>query len=97
VKLVWSPSALDDRRAIYDYIDADDPRSAVLVDERIVAAVRRLVDYPESGRPGRVDGTRELVIARTPYIAPYRIVDDTVRILRVIHGARIWPDEIPDA
>jgi toxin ParE1/3/4 len=96
VKLVWALSALEDRRAIYDHIDAGDPRAAVLVDERIVAAVQRLVDYPESGRPGRVDGTRELVIACTPYIAPYRVVDEVVRILRVIHGAHIWPDEMPD-
>jgi toxin ParE1/3/4 len=43
-----------------------------------------------------VEDTRELVIARTPYIAPYRIEGEVVRILRVIHGARIWPDEIPD-
>jgi toxin ParE1/3/4 len=40
--------------------------------------------------------TRELVITRTPYIAPYRIEGDVVRILRVIHGAQIWPDEISD-
>ncbi len=94
MKLVWARYALDDRRAIFDYIETDDPRAAVMIDERIEVAAKRLIDFPESGRIGRVDGTRELVIARTPYIAPYRINGDIVRILRVIHGARIWPDEL---
>lgn len=67
-----------------------------MLDERIAAAVRRLMDFPDSGRPGRVEDTRELVIARTPYVAPYRVTGDVVRILRVVHGARIWPDEIVD-
>jgi plasmid stabilization system protein ParE len=48
------------------------------------------------GRPGRVIDTRELVIDRTPYIAAYRITGDKVRILRVLHGARQWPDEMPE-
>jgi toxin ParE1/3/4 len=94
VKLVWSPYALSDRDAIFSYIEADNPRAAVHVDEQIVAAVRRLIEFPESGRPGRVAGTRELVIPRTPYIAAYVAVPETVRILRVLHGAQIWPDDI---
>ena len=85
-----------DRRAIYARIEMDNPRAAIAVDERIEVAARRLIDFPESGRPGRVDGTRELVIARTPYIAPYRIVGNRVRILRVIHSAQSWPEEFPD-
>jgi toxin ParE1/3/4 len=48
------------------------------------------------GRPGRIDGTRELVINSTPYIAAYRIEGETVRILRVLHGAQQWPDEMPE-
>lgn len=96
MKLLWSQRALEDRRAIYEYIEADDPRTAVKVDGRIAHAVLRLQDFPESGRVGRVEDTRELVIARTSYIAPYRITGNIVRILRVIHSARIWPDEIPD-
>jgi toxin ParE1/3/4 len=94
VKLVWAQRALEDRRAIFDYIEADDPRAAATVDDRIAAATLRLIDFPQSGRPGRVEDTRELVIARTPYIAPYRIEGDVVRILGVIHGARIWPDKL---
>jgi toxin ParE1/3/4 len=69
----------------------------VHVDEQIVAAVRRLIEFPESGRPGRVAGTRELVIPRTPYIAAYLVIPEMVRILRVLHGAQIWPGYIDPA
>jgi len=48
------------------------------------------------GRPGRIEGTRELVVSGTPYIAAYRIVGDTVRVLRVLHGAQQWPETLPD-
>lgn len=96
MKLVWSARSLGDRREIYTYIERENPRAAIAVDERISAAAQRLIDFPESGRPGRVEGTRELIVPRAPYILPYRIVGKTVRILRVIHAARLWPDEIPD-
>jgi toxin ParE1/3/4 len=97
VKLVWSPYALSDRDAIFSHIEADNPRAAVHVDEQIVVAVRRLIEFPESGRPGRVAGTRELVIPRTPYIAAYLVIPEMVRILRILHVAQIWPEYIDPA
>jgi addiction module RelE/StbE family toxin len=96
MRLEWSVFALADREAIFDYIEADSPRAAIAVDERIQARVEGLAQFPEMGRVGRVEGTRELVISRTPYIAAYRIAGDTVRILRVLHGAQQWPDEMPE-
>jgi toxin ParE1/3/4 len=96
VRLEWSAFAIEDRDAIFDYIEEDSPHAAVVVDERIRVQVRQLLQFPETGRPGRVEGTRELVISRTPYIAAYRIAGDTVRILRVLHGAQLWPDEMLD-
>lgn len=95
MKLVWSALALADRDGIFSHIEADNPRAAIAVDERIAAAARRLIDFPDSGRPGRVAGTRELVIAGTPYIAAYAVTREAVRILRVLHGAQRWPDELP--
>ena len=59
----------------------------------LVATLRSF--FAESGLPGRVDGTRELVIDRTPYIAAYRVAGVTVQILRVLHGAQRWPEDIP--
>jgi addiction module RelE/StbE family toxin len=80
VKLVWSTWALPDRDGIFSHIEADNPSAAVSVDERLAGAARRLRDFPESGRPGRIDGTRELVISGTPYVAAYVVTEMTVRI-----------------
>lgn len=96
MRLEWSAFAIEDRDAIFDYIEEDSPRAAVVVDDRIRVQVRQLLQYPETGRPGRVDGTRELVIRHTPYIAAYRVSGNVVRILRVLHSAQQWPDEILD-
>jgi len=95
VKLIWSAFALSDRDAIFTFIEADNPSAALMVDERIVTAVRRLVDFPASGRIGRIAGTRELVINGTPYVAAYAVTQSAVRILRVLHGAQEWPDTVP--
>jgi toxin ParE1/3/4 len=96
MRLEWSRLAQADRDAIFDYIEADSPQAAITVDDRIRVQVEGLVRFPESGRPGRVEGTRELVIDRTPYIAAYRVAGDTVRILRVLHGAQQWPEDISE-
>jgi addiction module RelE/StbE family toxin len=95
VKLEWSVFALADRNGIFDFIEADSPRSAIKVDSAIEAQAERLVDFPESGRPGRITGTREVVVAQLPYVIAYRVTSDQVRILRVLHGAQQWPDSLP--
>lgn len=87
---------MNDREAIFDYIEADSPRAAAAVDDRIEEQVEGLLRTPEIGRKGRIDGTRELVISRTSYIAAYRIEEDTVRVLRVLYGAQQWPDEMSE-
>lgn len=95
MKLEWSPWALQDRDAIFDFIEQDNPRAAIEMDRRIAEQTKRLALFPESGRIGRCAGTRERVIDRTPYIAAYRIYDDRVRILRVLHEAQSWPEDLP--
>ena len=95
MKLEWSPWALKDRDAIFDFIEQDNPRAAIQIDNRIAEQTQRLALFPESGRIGRCQGTRELVIDRTPYIAAYLIRDDRVRILRVLHEAQSWPEDLP--
>jgi toxin ParE1/3/4 len=95
MNLEWSVFARTDRTTIFDFIEADKPRAAVAIDERIRTRIAVLAEFPEMGRPGRTGGTRELVIAGTPYIAAYRIEGETVRILRLLHGAQQWPDEMP--
>jgi toxin ParE1/3/4 len=96
VLLEWLVFALADREAIFDYIEADSPRAAIAVDERIQTCVEGLVQFPKMGRDGRVPGTRELVISGTPYIAAYSRVGNSLRILRKLHGAQDWPGEMSD-
>lgn len=95
MRLVWSAFALDDRLEIFDYIEEDDPLAAIEVDEAIELQAQRLCDFPDSGRPGRVRNTRELVLIHYPYILAYQVRGDTVRILRVLHTARQWPEQLP--
>ena len=94
MQLEWSQFAQADREAIFDYIEADSPQAAITVDDRIRQQVEELRKFPKIGRPGRIDGTRELIIQRTPYIAAYRVAGKTLRILRVLHGAQMWPQEL---
>ena len=93
-QLEWSVFAMSDRTAIFDYVEADNPRAAIRLDGRIRAQVGVLSRFPRSGRTGRVKGTRELAVLGTPYIAAYRIAGEKVRILRILHGAQRWPEQL---
>jgi plasmid stabilization system protein ParE len=64
------------------------------VRDRIEDAVRQLRAHPASGRPGRVDGTRELVIPHTAHIAAYRITDNALELIAFIHESQQWPDDL---
>jgi toxin ParE1/3/4 len=91
--IVWSDKALDDLAGLSSYISQDNPAAAVQTTIAIIQSVEELLpDHPHVGRPGRVPGTRELVIPRTPYIVPYQVRNNRVEILRVYHGARKWPE-----
>ena len=74
------------------FIAVDDSVAARLVVERVLEAVAQLAEQPGLGRPGRVHGTRELVVSKTRYIVPYRVRGDTVEILRVFHTSRRLPE-----
>jgi len=91
MRVRWLKTALDNLDAAAEYISRDNPSAAARVVADIWVAVQRLADFPALGRPGRVDGTRELVVPGTPYIVPYRVRGSEVQILRVFHGARKWP------
>ena len=87
----WLRIALQNLDDEAEYIADDSERASTKVVTAIRDAVKLLADFPALGRPGRVSGTRELVVPDTPYIIPYRVRGNTVEILRVLHSARKWP------
>ena len=90
---VWSPAAIDDLAALRAYIAQDDQAAAQRVALHIVLNVETLLpNNLDRGRAGRVPGTRELAIPKTPFIVPYRVVGNMIQVLRIFHGARRWPD-----
>ena len=93
MRVIWTRRALADLDAMFTYVAKDNRDLAERLTFEIEARVRTLVDYPEIGRPGRADGTRELVITGTPYILPYRVRDGRVEILAALHASRQWPDQ----
>ena len=87
----WTKRASENLDAIEQHIEKDNPVAAAKAALRILTAVSLLQEHPELGRPGRVLGTRELVIPQSAYIVPYAIKADKIYILRVFHAAMQWP------
>ena len=92
MKIVWTEPARQDLRDIFIYISEENPNAARRILSKIKERAILLQDNPFIGRMGRVDGTRELVIAETPYLLPYRIKEQQIQILAIFHAARKWPD-----
>jgi toxin ParE1/3/4 len=91
VKLRWTDGALEDLQAAREYLEAENPRAAWDAINRIISAVERLERFPQMGRPGRVDRSRELVVTGTPFVVAYRLKGESIQVLAVLHGARKWP------
>src|SRR5271169_1534905 len=91
MRIVWTRKALRHLADIQIYFEKDKPEAARKVAAAIRKTVALLSRYPHLGRAGRKAGTRELVIADTPYIVPYQVRDDRLVILAVLHGAQRPP------
>lgn len=91
MRVRWLRTALRNLDDEASYIALDDLAAARLVVERVLQAVAALEDQPGIGRPGRVPGTRELVVLKTRYIVPYRVHGEVIEILRVFHTSRRPP------
>lgn len=92
--LQWTPRAVQHLRSLWDYISHENPSAADQTLQRVIRATERLAQFPESGREGRVDGTRELVVPGTPFVVAYRVRRGRVAILAVFHAARRWPAKL---
>ena len=91
----WTQQAVRQLGQSRDYIassNSEEVADRILM--HIVAGVEKLANFPRLGRPGRVRGTRELVIPNTPFIAAYTLAKSQVVILALYHGAQQWPDEL---
>ncbi|MBM3342802.1 MAG: type II toxin-antitoxin system RelE/ParE family toxin [Betaproteobacteria bacterium] len=95
MRLRWTKLAEQDLGHIAAYIGQDSPAAAArVVLELIDQTERALTRHAAIGRPGRVIGTRELVISGLPYVIPYRVRDNDIEILRVLHTSRRWPEDL---
>ena len=87
----WLPQAHRNRLEQLDYIAQDNPLAAIGQDEEIERQVNMLSEHPKMGRPGRVAGTRELVVSSTPFVVIYRLRAQHIDVIRVLHSSRQWP------
>ena len=92
MRVRWLRMALRNLDDEATYIALDNAAAARLVVQRVLNAVAQLAEQPALGRPGRVPGTRELIVTGTRYIVPYRARGEWVEILRVFHTSRRLPD-----
>lgn len=90
MKVIWASSAEQDRADIIEFISLDNPTAAILMDELFAEAALRLEDHPLLGKPGQISETREL-IPHANYRLIYEVQEDQVRILALVHTARLWP------
>jgi toxin ParE1/3/4 len=95
MQIVWTETAVRHLAAIQAYIEQDKPEAAKNVAQSICKAVAYLAAHPHLGRPGRKPGTRELIVAGTPFLVPYQVQGDHLTILAVLHGAQRHR-EVPD-
>lgn len=92
MELRWTRKALENLDQIAAYIAQDNPTRAHSFVGEIKEKTELLISFPALGRPGRVPGTRELVVHEN-YVVPYRVKENTVQIIRVQHVARLWPKQ----
>ena len=87
----WSPEAAEDLSRIVEYIRHENPTAAQRIAKTIYERAGALESLPYLGRPGRVEGTRELPLPSLPFLVVYRVLEHAVEIVNVIHGAQRWP------
>lgn len=91
MQLRWSEEAADDLERITNYLFAETPQHAAELVRAIYNSADALLTFAHRGRPGKKEGTRELVLSPLPYVVVYRVSGDAIHILRVLHGAQRWP------
>lgn len=88
--LEWRPEATRQLEELLDYIAARNFDAAARLERAYHQKVELACKFPAIGRPGRVAGTRELVI-HPNYLAIYRVGDEKITILRALHARQRYP------
>ena len=95
MRVSWPVRADRDLEQVFDYVLEQNPGAARRVQHAIHDQVDRLGEFPGLGRPGRVPNTRELMIARSPYIAAYEVDRRAGRSPSSGYcTARRWPEQL---
>jgi plasmid stabilization system protein ParE len=92
VKIRWTDIAVADLKSTHEYPGEHSPEVADALIERVLSAIDILERYPNLGRLGRIEGTREFVVTGTRFHVFYRLRHEQLEILGILHGARKWPD-----
>jgi toxin ParE1/3/4 len=91
MELRWTREAASDLERIADDLLGHTPNHAERLVRALYDAPGTLLTFPNRGRPGKKEGTRELVMSPLPYILVYTVRGDAVYVVRILHGAQQWP------
>jgi toxin ParE1/3/4 len=91
MQLRWTSAAVDDLENIANYLFEKTPENAARLIRDLYNASSTLKNFPNRGRPGKKEGTREMVMPFLPYVVVYRVRSDTVHIVRILHSSQDWP------
>jgi plasmid stabilization system protein ParE len=91
MQLRCTAEAAQDLERNTDYHLTHAPAPATELARADYDAPSALLAFPNRGRPGRREGTRELVLSPLPYIVVYAVRADVVFVVRILHGAQQWP------
>lgn len=92
MKVRWTAPAVNQLRNIFDFIATDNPLAAYRTVRRIRESILLTARMPSSGRIGRVEGTREITVPGTSYLVAYKILENMIHVLAILHGAQEWPE-----
>ncbi|WP_258087133.1 type II toxin-antitoxin system RelE/ParE family toxin [Xenorhabdus bovienii] len=90
MKVIWTPQALQDSEAIWEYLVTKNPVAAVKMDELFETAAERLIEFPYMGHAGEISGTFE-VFPYENYRLVYEVSGESVWILALVHTSQLWP------
>ncbi len=91
MELRWTEVAATDLERIGEFLLEETPYHGSRLVSEIFEASQVLLQFPYRGRPGRKVGTRELVLPSLPYLVIYTVSDDTIHVVRILHGAQKYP------